>query len=293
MTAFLFLVGFAFAITPQKFLQDGAPKLALSVAYQHLANNPDSSENHIFAGIALCRIGRYADALSHFDFGIGDKRHDIKRVEYQAMALRAIGKGEQAAQLRQELLFDPRVKVAIQVRLRGDIIDDYRVAGMYDKAFAEAYTFIGKHPRSALANALLAELYLDTGELEQAAFFIWKAEQLRFNLRTERAAGRLSMLKGDVETAYHTFRLIQRSLRTNDNLAFYLEAMRQYEGPQKAYDFISLPRFRSNEAPLVLIVKHRIYNELGKKQELNMLRQRMLSLYSKNKMVMAEYSQLL
>ena len=99
------------------FLKMNVPQLAREYAEKSIQKDPDNVNAHAQMAIALCRLGRYHEAIVYFDFAKGAKVYPIRVHEYRADALRYMRRGKEAADLRAELLMDPRIPTGMHPRM--------------------------------------------------------------------------------------------------------------------------------------------------------------------------------
>ena len=174
---FFLILSLVFASPGEMFLRLNIPQLSREHAQSMLDNNPDHRAAHAQLAISLCRLGQYNDALPHFLFSQGSSLFPIRLHEYHADALRYTGHVQRAIRLRSELLLDSKTPVGMHPRILAGMVDDWRYAGKSEKAFEVAFFLMSKHPNAALSYAVMAQLYLDVGEPEEAFFYIWRGRR--------------------------------------------------------------------------------------------------------------------
>ena len=273
----------------ENFLKMGTPRLARQIAEKQLQKAPDQVKAHTMMGISQARLGLYSDALASFELSLGDESN-IHRYEFHADCLRALGRGGEAAALRSLLLYDPRIPLSAQVRIRSGVIDDHRSVGSFDLAFDAATELLSKHPNATLAYLMLAELWMDMGEFEEAEFYLWRASWKEYPLRGLQVEARWMLLQGYDEAALIQFRRAFQSVNSNSGLAYYAEALRRVEGAEAARQLLERGKFIQNESPAVLQVRLSVYEELGLEAELSSLLERVQSLYPEHPVLVQQSS---
>lgn len=261
------------------FLRMNVPQLARQYAEKNLETDPDSANGHAQYAIALCRLGLYNDALPHFIFGKDSTLYPIRVQEYHADALRYAGEIEKAVQLRQELLMDTSIPSGYHPRIFSGIIDDYRAFGRIDEAFAVAFRLMSKHPNAALSYAMMAELYLDVGDVEEAYFYLWRGESKTDNIRTDQVFARYLMDKGFPDAAEQLLHSFFESNVRNSLLALYAHTKLRAYGPEKALALLDRNKFKYNKSPDVLWVRMNAYKELGKEEKYQEIRSYLFHTY--------------
>jgi tetratricopeptide (TPR) repeat protein len=161
----------------QRAYRTGQPTVAVDALRKKLDDDPDNADDSAMLGAAWARMGRFSDALSELRLGIGSIYYEDDGVGAQADALRAFGKGLDAARLRLQLRVMARddategtilLKAAEDARWGGNpwIAEDY---------VWEAMSIL---PYSPLVWAVLADVYLDQGDRDSADFAFWRAQDL-------------------------------------------------------------------------------------------------------------------
>ena len=229
--------------------------------------------------ISLCRLGRYHDALPHFAFVMDDAK-SIKLTEYHADALRALGRVDEAVALRESLLWDARAPYGMKPRILAGIIDDFRSVGDIYHAFQYADRLMAEHPNAALSYALMAELYLDIGDQNQAFFYIWRGRYKTHLARTEQAYARWLLHKGFPVAAEQYLKARFEHNVSNHALALYAQAKLQAYGPKKALALLDRNKFLSNCSMPVLLIRYRSYRALGNLAKMQEVKEELARIYS-------------
>ena len=264
---FLLLSTCLWANPGDSFLRMNIPQLAREYAEGNIEKNPNSPNSHAQLAIALCRLGHYSDALPHFIFGQESTLYPIRMEEYHADTLRYLYRVEEAISLREELLLDYNTPVGYHPRIMSGMIDDYRTYGRFEEAFDIAYRLMSKHPNAALSYAMMAELYIDIGDLEEAFFYLWRGEQKTNNIRTEQVYARYLLVKGYPEAAEQYIQAFFEQNVRNSLLSLYAKTKLKAYGPQKALVLLDRNKFINNKSPDVLWIRMNAYQELGKTEE--------------------------
>ena len=265
MIAFLFSI--VVASPGEMFLRNNIPQLAREHAQSMLDKDPNNRTAHAQIAISLCRLGRYNDALPHFAFAQGTRLFPIRLYEYHADALRYTGQVEKAVSLRTELLMDHQIPVGVHPRILAGMADDWRYAGDIEKAFDVGFRLMSKHPNAGLSYAIMAQLYLDVGDPQEAFFYIWRGRQKVHNTRTEEAYARYLLENGYPELAEQHIRLFFENNVRNSLLELYARAKFKAYGPEKALALLNRNKFKGNRSPGVLRIRAKAYALQGKSKE--------------------------
>lgn len=261
------LLSMVLASPGEMFLRFNIPQLAREHAQSMLGNNPDNTAAHAQLAISLCRLGRYNDALPHFEFAKGTLLFPVRLHEYHADALRYTGKVEKAVSVRSELLMDSKIPSGMHPRLLAGMVDDWRQVGNMEKAFDVAFRLMSKHPNAALSYAVMAQLYLDVGDPQEAFFYIWRGRRKVQNARTEEAYARYLLVIGYPELAEQHIRLFFENNVRNSLLELYAQSKLEAYGPEKALTLLNRNKFKGNRSPGVLRIRAKAYALQGKKRE--------------------------
>lgn len=260
-------------------LRSGASRVALAEIRKELKDNPDDADLHAWAGIAASRSGLFSDAITEFELALGSEVYDVHGISAHANALRVVGRGEEAAALRE-------AQIAIQTREDDEsqlwlgMVDDYRYAGDYGSAYDAAWKAISLAPGSGLAYAVLADLELDLGHDEEARYDLWIADRLGGNtVRSHVVRARMSIADGDLELAYLQLN-INRLARRNQILgAMQAEILRRQGDANGALGLLSMPRYTDKDQPYMMAEWMACYAQTGDLENARSLRARGLALY--------------
>lgn len=248
-------------------LKTNRTRMLVQQASRRLSSQPDALEPMVWLGIAWSRIGYYPDAAGAFSLVAGGDLYEELGLEAHATALRELGAGQAALDLRLQRLVHADVTDAIEVRLRAQAVDDLRMAGDSAGAEAQALHALALFPGGPLAQILLAEVAMDRGDLEEAASYLWVATQLGGTPMVQslwRAQLRWALLSGDPlaiaegVAAYGAIRSPEAQTR-----ALYAEALRQQGEPAAALEVLQRARLELTEDPAVLGVRARVAADLA------------------------------
>jgi tetratricopeptide (TPR) repeat protein len=262
-----FFFSIAFASPAEMFLRYNIPQLAREHAEKSLRKSPDSPNAHAQMAIALCRMGKYNDALPYFAFAQGSTLYPIRIHEYHADALRYLGREMEAKQLREELLMDRAIPTGMHPRILAGMIDDLREHGKVFEAVEVAHRLMSKHPNAALSYAMMAEVYLDMGDPDEAYFYIWRGRRKTHNTRTEEVYARYLLQMGHARLAEQHIKTFFESSVRNSLLALYAQSKLQAYGPKKTLALLNRNKFKHNRSPAVLRIRMAAYQQLGKEKE--------------------------
>lgn len=153
-------------VSAMEALQQGQLARAWRFADNHLQRQPRGRAGHAVMGGVESRMGWAVEAVDAFDAGVGARWYGAVGRSLHANALRAVGRGREAADLRRDDQRDERK--AVQLRTWVAMVDDLRAAG--DPAGAERVLAGGMaaFPRSSVLMSVGADLALDAGDIAGA-----------------------------------------------------------------------------------------------------------------------------
>lgn len=273
---------------PMLALGSGQVRVAATALRRALETDPDNADLHARLGIVYSRMGLYADAVEAFRFGLGSGVYEAEGIEHHAEALRGLGRGREAAALRQELLVMVTSEKS-ELDLRIGAVEDLRVGGALEEAEALARDTAALFPRSNLAHAWLADVLLDQDRLEDAAFELWLIrDHPAQSTRAVLARARLLWLEGDVEAAWAEVEQVRRGNRTQPVVVMLRVDLLLARGePEEALWELRRPMMSRYEHPGLQASEVRVLRALGEDDEAAALAARLAAQYPWNPDVVA------
>ena len=257
-------------IALEAMLQTGRLRVVVQQASAQLERSPDNPELHALLGVAWSRLGYHADALGAFQLATGAAVYEERGLEAHATALRGAAGGAAAADLRLQRLLQP-LDTNTEHRVLMNAADDLRETGDLDGALALAEQGAGAFPDSGVMAALLADIYLDMGDLDAAHAELWRAEARSrggAGVRGSAAWVRLHLRDGDPIAATAMAKQGARGLSANARaVALYAESLRQLGEPEEARALLEKVRWRLTEEPDILAARLRVLTDLGELSE--------------------------
>ncbi len=260
---------------------------ALPGLREELTNNPDDAELHAYLAVASAKIGRYADALPAFENAEGSPYYESSGLDEHATTLRATGNFDQAIALRREALAASPTEVR-RVSISFDLADDYRAAGDLYNAQQVAEYVLAATPGLEEAYALLADIAIDAGDLEEAELQLWFADLYgRRSARTRATRGRLQLAYGDDEAALAEVR--EGRMRSRNHLPWAIqgEAMRRMGDPVGCLSLLDSGFLPDKDRPDMTAAKLACLASAGYLDEAEELRHWAVDVYPKDASVLA------
>ena len=176
---------------------------AVTVSNRLLQSRSTAPVGSALKGIALARMGRYADAMPWLGVadGLSIFENQGGRKTY-ADALRSVGEGGRAWEVR-SVLAEPGVRPVRRLRAMCHGIDDLLSVGAIEEAIRLGEDALALAPGSATAHAYYATALLAGGERDLAEWHHWvsaRTTNIELPQRVLNAA-RIATLYGDVEAA--------------------------------------------------------------------------------------------
>jgi Flp pilus assembly protein TadD len=270
----------------EMLIQRGQYRLATQAVFKRLAESPDDVELHAILGVAWSKNDFYTDALGAFALCSGSIYYEDRGIEAHADALRAVGQGEAAAALRLERLLDADLNEGRELKVLIGAMDDLREAGDFDGALAIADRAEALFPRSPMAMAAVADVYLDIGDLDAADAAIWAMRQLGDTTRGAAVLARRAIIDGDLTEADAILEDSRRFRNPTARLAsLRAEVLRLGGDPHSAADLLERNRWRALETPELIQVRLKVYTDMEDTSELAYWRALAESRYSANSAV--------
>ncbi len=165
-------------------------------------------------------------------------------------------------------------------------MDDLREAGDFDGALAIADRAEALFPRSPMAMAAVADVYLDIGDLDAADAAIWAMRQLGDTTRGAAVLARRAIIDGDLTEADAILEDSRRFRNPTARLAsLRAEVLRLGGDPHSAADLLERNRWRALETPELIQVRLKVYTDMEDTSELAYWRALAESRYSANSAV--------
>lgn len=242
--------------------------------------NPDDPDAHCMLGIAYENAGRYADAYTSLELGMGSTICDREGLGPMANTLRALGRGDEAARVRLERLLQAE-DADTEVTTLLELVDDYRAAGDRLAAWDAAMRAWAIMPRGALVLATLADLAMDDGDIEEAQRLMWLTKWVGDGPPAVRLTSvRLAMVEGDLDRAEQLLvELRPRTKRLWKGSVLQAELRRRADDPEAAQLVLDAKYLRGSEYPALLAEQVLVQADLDQWAEAEMTLDRALSLY--------------
>jgi len=179
-------------------LKQGQLARAWRFADNHLRRQPRGRAGHAVMGGVESRMGWAVEALDSFDAGVGARWYGTSGRALHANALRSVGRGAEAADLRRDDLRDDRT--AVQLRTWVAMVDDLRAAGEPIAAEDTLTAGLSEHPRSSVLMSVGADLALDRGDVAAAEGWLALIHHYAGPVRRTRHVNlRIALLEGNHE----------------------------------------------------------------------------------------------
>jgi tetratricopeptide (TPR) repeat protein len=248
-----------------------------------LEQDPDDVEVHAVLGVAWARAGYLADAVGAFALCGGSAYYEDQGLAAHADALAALGEPERAAALREQRLLDADLDEAREVRLLLNMADDHRLAGRPDRALDDAERALAVWPNAPATWAVMADAWLDLGQIAQAEEALWQSERMGATTRGALVAARLAVWQGDWKEALeqvdaaHDFRI--GSVRPAALKAEVLRRMGDLDG---ALEVVERTNWRLTEDPEMLAARIRVRADRKEWAEADATAERAAALYPRH-----------
>ncbi|MEL6347283.1 MAG: hypothetical protein AAFV53_29475 [Myxococcota bacterium] len=248
----------------QMMIKSGRYRVAVDNASKQLDEDPDNPELHAAQGVAWSRLGYPADALGAFQFSGGAAFYEDVGIEAHATALREVGDGEAAVDLRSQRLVSSSLTDSREFRLWYNLIDDLRVAGRPEEALDSVAASLSIYPNAPATYAQLADCYYAMGFDEEGDAALWTSERLGGSQLTRILNIEHALANGDLMHADALSNNL-RQFRVPDPrlLGLRVEVLRQMGDLDEAAALLERSRYRLTEAAEVLIARARVYRDLN------------------------------
>jgi tetratricopeptide (TPR) repeat protein len=262
--------------------QMGQWRSALPALQAALEREPDDADTHARIGYVQAKIGRFGDAIASFQMALGSEWYEEKALRPHADSLRATGALEEAIALRRQVVLQAdaaRERVAAGVELALDL----RAAE--DPAAAEAalYAVLSESPREEDAFALLAELALDRGDLEEAGYQLWMADRYGADRPWTRVAhAHLAIAEGDLDGALLYVNHGKKKGRDLSPWALQAEILRRMGDPEGGLALLDSGFLGDQDRPELLSARIACLASAGQRDEASELARRAVSLYPRD-----------
>lgn len=256
--------------TASHFIKMGLPRLIIQQSEKGLQKNPDDVLSFTTLGIGYARLGQYADAQSAFICG-GQSNYE-HALEYLADSHRYMMNTTQAVAIRTSLLWDDQTQDQDRVRIYYDIIEDYRFAHQYEQAEEIAEELIGFHPKAMLGWGQMANIAMDRNNVDDAFMYLQLiSNEIQNSRRVPKELvyiqARYEYVMGNYDDAHTMIQKTFRAQPTHEGLLWFAKIKRSLYGAQEALQLLERNKFKYNEHPKILQLKHSLYLELQMSEE--------------------------
>ncbi len=266
--------------TAQRANRMGTPQMAMGGVRAALEAHPDDDELHAYLGVAHMRAGHYPDALVELALGQNTPYYERDGLQAHANMLRAFGQGRQAAELRlQQLLISD--SSGTQINALEGAVYDLRAAGDFEEALAVAERALALMPLSSTSHALMAEVLLDLGEVEEARWHLWLPGMLGYrSVAMDVALARMAVMDGEmVEAEAHMLHAQRLRFRSHAIGARRAELTRLDGRLDEALVTVELERWGWHDVPTLLAVEAKVRWDAGRTAQARSVLERALLLY--------------
>ncbi len=261
------LIGSAWARSSdgvEMMIRRGQYRVATQNANRALQASPDDVELHAAIGIAWSKAGYFADAAGAFKLCAGSTLYEDKGLEAHADQIRAMGDGQGAAALRLQRLLDAEISDFHAMKVWMGVVDDLRMDGDLVGAEDAAYQALSLFPRSPMALAMLADVYMDAGELDEADAALWMAAQQGDTARGFITQARRELIDKDYAAAEAVLESARKLRTPTLRLAVMrAEVKRQQGNAHGALEILERARWQLTEHPEMLAVRIMTLTDLG------------------------------
>lgn len=248
-------------------IKQGRGRGAMRTLRPQLEQQPNDPHLNTLAGLAYATEGQYTDALFHLERGNGTDLYPVAGLARHAEALRATGRGHDAAALHSERLFQPDMSEGDETTALVSMIQDYRSVRAYGAAWDTLYRGLVLRPNEPRLNAFAAELALDEGDIAGAEGFMALARpdsdatppfrlllvEARLALARQDALGTLDAL----DQKEH------QRMAMPEAAALRALALLELGQPEQALEVLSRVNLASREDPVLLAALTRTQLALG------------------------------
>jgi len=243
--------------------------MAMKPLNEALAKNPDDLESRSMLAVLRARMGWFSEAVNEFGLSWGSDYYEREGLGAHADTLRAIGQYEEAAALRLDRLWVIQDEGEEVVSLLG-ASEDLRLGGDSWGAIDLAERAMALRPRSPVVYAVLAQAYLELGDLDEAAYYLWTSERVGGSaVRGPIAASELAIRQGDPQAAEQAIEEHRRQRISSWQFAVQISEARRLQGnPAEALWMLDLPQWEQQDhRPELIIAELTLHVDLGNKAE--------------------------
>jgi tetratricopeptide (TPR) repeat protein len=281
LAVLLCCLGLAGVAAAEQRAVEGIPKKVLmrlrnghtSVVHKYLAEQRalgPLDDNHLaLEAVAFAKQERSQQAIAGFSRSEGCQLYENIGMRFHADALRAVGEGRAAAELRTMQLELTELPPALAHIAKMERIRDLVSAGAYDEALEAADQAIAEKPQWAAYYAAKSEVYTAMGDYEEASWWLWMAE-FRF-VRPESVLYPQAALMTAIGDGGHAELLLRdnaKGRRHRPELWRHLvEAIAQTERWEYALQVLDRQLIASMPDPTLRALRARVLHGLGRTDE--------------------------
>jgi tetratricopeptide (TPR) repeat protein len=224
-----------------------------------LEQNPDDPELQAVLGVAWGRAGYFADAAGAFALCAGSAYYEDQGLPAHADALAVLGEPLRAVALREQRMLSLDLDDTREVRLLLNMADDYRLAGRTDLALDTAERALAIWPNAPVTWAVMADVWLDLGRIDEAEEALWQAQLLGGTTRGALVAARLALWQGDpIEALAQAEAALDYNMGSVRPAAIKAEALRRQGDLDAALEIIERTNWRLTEDPEMMAARIRV-----------------------------------
>ena len=227
----------------------------LRTADKLFAAEGDNPEAHAIQGIVYSIQGWPSESVLAFELAAGGDNYESSGLHYHAGALRDLGRGQEAAQLRREQRLVPSSNRFEHVSIEANIVDDLRAVEAWDDAIEAADVLLETVPGNVIAHSTVADLMWSMGEVDEAMFQMFLGA--RTGTRSYRYLEVLAHMAVDEgrldEAAQHLAQARKQRPRLPRIRSLQLQVSCELGEEEQLLEELSYPRFRGHMDPGLLI----------------------------------------
>jgi len=238
----------------EKALRRRNTKDIFALADEKLAIDPDDADAQALRGAAFSIEGWPTEAVVSFELALGGDFYEQEGQRYHAEALRELGRGLEAAQLRRERRLVETPNQFAYIGIEANIVDDLRWAGAYYEAQEAAVELLATDPQNAIVHSTVAELAYELGDVDEAMFQLFLAARTSDrSYRYQEVLARITYDEGLLDASIeHSSRARKQRPWLARVRALQLTARCEVGEAADALIELDFPRFRNNGSPQVM-----------------------------------------
>ena len=226
----------------------------VDTAEELFITDPDSPKAHAIHGIVYSMQGWPTESLVAFEMASGGDLYEQEGLHYLAAALRDLGRGEEAAELRREQRLVPSPNPYIHVSIEANIVDDLRSVEAWDEAIEAADVLLATVPGNVIAHSTVADLMWAMGDVDEAMFQLFLVSRTgQRSYRYLEVLSNIAVDEGRLGDAAELLAMVRKQRPRLPRIrALQLETLCELEEEEMLLLELEYPRFRDNMHPSLL-----------------------------------------